>query len=377
MTSSTFPDRTREELSLSEERFRILTEISADTIWQLDRDFRITSIGNTDQAMRGFSPEEVIGASFFSIMSSESGEEVRRICLERFGEGTGGIRTASCLCEVQLKHKDGSHFLAEIIFKPLPNGEDEITGYVGVIRNTNERRKFEKELLAEKHKLMKTLSISDGYQAQLQEFNNRIKGMVQDEERSRLYRDLHDGAGQSLYGVCLHLKMLADGKGGYDDPKPLAAQLAREVADVAAELRDIAHQLRPSYLKEIPLDKAIERRCDMLGRRGVPVKVVCKGDFVSLPHEISDNFYRIAQEAVANAARHAGARQITVSLTNSGNMVQLVVADDGSGMQETARTTSGMGQRIMRERANLIGAILNISSSSSSGTRISVTRENV
>jgi signal transduction histidine kinase len=119
--------------------------------------------------------------------------------------------------------------------------------------------------LAENYRVLlrrfhKTLAISDRYQAQLQELNNRIKGMVREEERSRLYRDLHDGAGQSLYAVCLHLQLLANGHEEYADPRPLAAQLAREVADIAAELREIAHQLRPTYLNEITLDKAIAER---------------------------------------------------------------------------------------------------------------------
>lgn len=238
-------------------------------------------------------------------------------------------------------------------------------------RTIAKRKQAEKELRAEKQKLLKTLTISDNYQAQLQELNSRIKGMAQMEERSRLYRDLHDGAGQSLQAVCLHLKMLADGKGGYDDPKPLAAQLAREVADVASELRDIAHQLRPSYLHEISLDAAVASRCEILSRRGVPITVTSNGDFATLPHLISDNIYRISQEAIANAARHAGAGQITVNLERTENGLRLAITDDGCGISDVPRNHEGMGLRIIRERAALIGATLDISSSSS-GTAISV-----
>lgn len=225
-------------------------------------------------------------------------------------------------------------------------------------------------------RMKRIVRISDNYQSQLQELKGRFKGIVELEERSRLYRDLHDGAGQSLQAVCLHLKMLADGRGGYDDPKPLAAQLAVEVADVAAELRDIAHQLRPSYLHEITLDAAITRRCEMFGRRGVLIDVTCSGDFSSLPHVVSDNLYRIAQEAMANAARHAEAEHISVSLTRTDNVVRLLIVDDGCGMEGTPQADEGMGLRIMSERASVIGATINISSSSS-GTAISVTVEKI
>lgn len=223
-------------------------------------------------------------------------------------------------------------------------------------------------------RMKRIVRISDHYQSQLQELKARIKGVVEMEERSRLYRDLHDGAGQSLQAVRLHLKMLADGKGGYDDPRLLAAQLAQEVADVAAELHDIAHQLRPSYLLEISLDKAVVKRCDMLRRRGIPVEVTCDGDFGSLSHAVSDNFYRIAQEALANAARHAGAGLISISLTRDNNRLELVIADNGCGMEYVPGEGDGLGLRIMQERAGLIGARLEITTSAS-GTTISVTVE--
>ena len=170
--------------------------------------------------------------------------------------------------------------------------------------------------------------------------------------------------------------MLADGKGGYDDPKLLAAQLAQEVADVAAELHDIAHQLRPSYLLEISLDKAVVKRCDMLRRRGIPVEVTCSGDFGSLLPAVSDNLYRIAQEALANAARHAGARLISISLAHNNNRLELVITDNGCGMEHVPGEGDGLGMRIMQERADLIGARLEIATSAS-GTTISVTVDSV
>lgn len=225
-------------------------------------------------------------------------------------------------------------------------------------------------------RMKRIVRISDGYQSQLQELQARIKGVVEMEERSRLYRDLHDGAGQSLHAVRLHLQMLADGKGGCDDPQQLAAQLAQEVADVAAELHDIAHQLRPSYLLETSLDAAIARRCEIFRRRGVPVEFNCEGDFRPLFHEISDNFYRIAQEALANAARHSDAGLITITLTRQDNEMRLVISDDGCGMETSTVEGSGMGLRIMQERAELINASLNIASSSS-GTTITVSLETV
>lgn len=205
------------------------------------------------------------------------------------------------------------------------------------------------------------------------EEQTRIRQLVENEERSCLSRDLHDGAGQSLQAIRLHLQLLANYPKGRDDTQTIARQLITEVAEVASELRDISHQLRPSYLHETTLDAAIIRRCAMLNRRGAPVEVTSIGDFSSLSHVVSDNLYRIMQEALANALRHAAAQRIKVSLTRNADTLTLIISDDGCGIWEFA-VDDGMGLRIMKERTELIGAVLNMSSNST-GTTITVSME--
>lgn len=374
MRDITTLSQTQKELSSIDERFRTLAENLADTVWQIDWEYRFIYISNADYKMRGFKQEEVIGQTIFEIMAVDGAAEMHKIHEKRLSQEKRGCKTGSIRSEVQLKCKDGSYIWTEINSNPLRNSDGLIIGYIGSIRDISERKKIEEELFAEKNKLTEALRVSDNYLTQLQELNARIKGVVEEEERSRLCRDLHDGAGQSLHAIRLHLMMLADGKGGYGDPKQLAAQLAQEVADVAMELREIAHQLRPSYLMEIPLDRAVVSRCEMLKRRGVAVEVSCEGDFSSLPHTVIDNLYRITQEALANAARHAGADLIMVKLTHISNQIQLVISDDGCGMEGACIDNSGMGLRIMRERSALAGAKLDIASSAS-GTTITVLRD--
>lgn len=203
---------------------------------------------------------------------------------------------------------------------------------------------------------------------------NRIREQVENEERARLARELHDSAGQSLQAIRLHLRLLADGRGEGDLSLELR-DLAQAVADTAGELRDLAHQVRPSYLQEVELDTAIQDRCAMLRRRGVPVDVDCSGSFAGTPYMISDNIYRIFQEALTNAARHAATRRISVALSRTEAALRLVVSDDGCGMGE-GRSGTGLGLQIMHERAALIGADLSVMSDTT-GTTVSLTLEGI
>ena len=365
-----------EELRASEAHYRLLTEGVSDVVWKQDLENYFTYISPADERLRGYRADEVVGHHIFEQMTAEGIRVTKEKIHKRQEAEQRGIRTSLVSFEVQQRCKNGKRVWTEIFSTPERNADGIITGYHGITRDITERKIFEAKLLAEKHKLEKALQISDQYRAELQELNSRIKGVVEVEERSRLYRDLHDGAGQSLHAIGLHLKMLADGRGGYDDPKHIAAQLATEVAAVAAELRELAHQLRPTYLQEVPLDRALIQRCEMLGRRGVPINVSCSGDFTALPYTVNDNLYRIALEAMANASRHSGAREICLRLTRADNLLQLLIGDDGCGLKDQPHKEGGVGLHIMRERATLIGAEFNIDSSSS-GTLISVKLEQI
>ncbi len=206
-----------------------------------------------------------------------------------------------------------------------------------------------------------------------QEEQQRIRELVENEERSRLSRDLHDGAGQSLQAIRLHLQLLESGKMGGDAPLEMIAKLTKEVSDVATELREISHQLHPSYLHEKSLDAAISSRCEMLRHRGMPLLCEKSGDFSSLSYIVKDNLYRIMQEAVANSVRHADAGEIKVGLYRHESGLQLVVSDDGCGISENSGE-EGMGVRIMKERATMIGASLDLTSSQA-GTTVTVNLE--
>lgn len=191
---------------------------------------------------------------------------------------------------------------------------------------------------------------------------------VEERERARLARELHDGTAQALSGI----RMLLDTSLAAQDPAERCAhlQVMHEIASEAlVDVRQLAHNLHPSVLDDLGLPAAL---ASLARRSGGVVEVVEEGeDDRPLPTDVAASLYRVAQEAVGNALRHGGAPRIRVSLVRDGRSVGLVVTDDGSGFDPSS-SSAGMGLLVMRERASLLGGRCSVDSAPGRGTRVEV-----
>jgi len=194
---------------------------------------------------------------------------------------------------------------------------------------------------------------------------------AQEEERARVARDLHDEVNQSLTALVLRLEAAR-----VKAPVELAHELAetRALANKAMEeLLMLARQLRPTALDDLGLKAALAGHVKELRRRAkIAASFESQGDFSALPPDVQLVVYRVAQEALSNAAQHSGAEHVRVRLTRAGDRVELTVADDGSGFtfDQAAR---GLGIAGMHERALLVGGAVQVESRASTGTRVSLT----
>jgi len=194
---------------------------------------------------------------------------------------------------------------------------------------------------------------------------------AQEEERARVARDLHDEVNQSLTALLLRLEAAR-----VKAPVELAHELAETKAlanRAMEELLMLARQLRPTALDDLGLHAALAGHVKELGRRGkVNATFESSGDFSGLPTDVQLVVYRVAQEAMSNAAQHSGAERVDVKLARQGDRVELTVADDGSGFtfDQAAR---GLGIAGMRERALLVGGDMQVESRLDSGTRVRLT----
>jgi two-component system, NarL family, sensor histidine kinase UhpB len=191
---------------------------------------------------------------------------------------------------------------------------------------------------------------------------------AQEAERRRIAQELHDQIGQNLTAVVLELKRVrARIDSGESEALADAQELARETLE---EVRRISYELRPAALDDLGLASALRSLCDGIAKRaGLAVELDVSDRLPSLDGQIELAVYRVAQEALTNAVRHAQCRTVRVSLRPSGGGVLLRVADDGVGMDGSFPAG---GLRGMRERAVSIGALLETRSAPGRGVEVTM-----
>lgn len=195
---------------------------------------------------------------------------------------------------------------------------------------------------------------------------------AQEEERRRISRELHDDTAQTLTSLLLYAKALEQG----DAPprvRQALAELREEVARSLEGVRRLARELRPSALDDLGLVAALEGYThDFARRTGIAVRFepACGGE--RLPAQVELALYRIAQEALTNVAKHAGATRVDVGLVREPGAISLTVRDDGRGFDPSRLPSGdrGLGLFGMKERAELTGGRLTITSRPGGGSVI-------
>jgi two-component system sensor histidine kinase UhpB len=191
--------------------------------------------------------------------------------------------------------------------------------------------------------------------------------MAQEGERQRIARELHDEVGQTLTGVILQVEGLAGQIP--DELRDALDELRETVRQSADEVRTIARRLRPDVLDALGLSSALAALAAAFERQS---RVRVERDLaqaVPVSPEEELVLYRVAQEALTNVARHAGAANVLLALRRPAEGIELLVRDDGIGLPEQARDSS-QGIRGMRERALLVGARLSLDSRPGRGTTV-------
>jgi len=204
---------------------------------------------------------------------------------------------------------------------------------------------------------------------ELQAAQQRLRELAVIEERNRLARDLHDSVKQQVFAVSMQLgaarALLDEGNKAYG-PVSEAERLARQAG---AELTTLIRELRPAGLESRTLAEALQEHVTAWSRQnGIAAELKAKGA-ASIPLANEETLFRVAQEALANVARHSQARHVTVELSNRDDEILLMVDDDGVGF-DMGSIEKGIGLDSMRERLETIGGRLDISSQASRGTRI-------
>jgi len=214
------------------------------------------------------------------------------------------------------------------------------------------------------------------------QLRDRAEQTAVETERSRLARDLHDAVTQTLFSASLIAEALpAIWESDQADGRQLLGEMRRLIRSGLAEMRTLLVELRPAALVEANLGALLRQLAEATaGRKHVSIQV---DDKCVVPTDVHVAFYRIAQEALNNAIKHAHASQIKVNLrrvspasetgAESQAGVELIVSDDGRGFDPACVPPDCLGLNIMRERAQAVVARFNVQSQPGAGTRVSAT----
>jgi len=211
--------------------------------------------------------------------------------------------------------------------------------------------------------------------AQLSNLNRRLIE-AQEQERSRLARELHDDVGQQMALLALDVDRLGEAIPETEaDARRQARSLREEVTALASHVSGISHRLHSSKLDLFGLAAAARTFCtEVSSRSGVIVDFTHDNVPTTLPPDIAINLFRVLQEALSNAAKHSGASRCEVSLRGTKDDLQLAVRDEGTGFDtEAALATSGLGLVSMQERLKLVNGCVAIESKEGAGTTVRAT----
>jgi signal transduction histidine kinase len=195
---------------------------------------------------------------------------------------------------------------------------------------------------------------------------------AEEEQRGRIARELHDGLGQMMTAVNIELQVLREAAppevhARVDDVRALSAQ-------VMAEMRRIAQDLRPAILDEMGLGEAVRALVGRMSRHGqLRIELALSGALEVLPADSAIACYRLVQEALNNVLRHSGASAAKVSLERTGDHLDVEIVDDGKGIDPEAADAAGGGSGLMglEERIRAIGGSFSFGPVETGGTRLS------
>jgi len=328
-------------LRRSEERYRSLVENAKDIIYTLSTDGMFTSLNPCFETITGWSLADWVGRPFAPLVHSDDLPGA----LEFFHRVLRGETPP--IFELRVQAKSGMYIHGEFTETPLIK-DGQVVGVLGIGRDITERKRAQEAL----RRLNETL----------------------EEEAKRIAHALHDEAGQLLASVHIALEGIAR------DLAPSASRRLKAVKglldQIEAHLRQLSHELRPTILDDLGLVPALEFLSEGVSKR-TKLQVTVEGSTIGrLAAPVETALYRIVQEALNNATRHAQASRTTIRLEQNGHMIRCLISDDGIGFDVPAALNrkghTGLGLIGIRERLNAIGGAYRIISAPGQGTTLQV-----
>jgi PAS domain S-box-containing protein len=341
------------------ERFAGIVASAMDGIVSADSRQRIVLFNPAAERIFGYRQDQVLGRPL-GMLLPEPARAAHAGAVRRFGADGVTARGMGALGMVRGRRADGAEVPLEVSISRSDAGGAPV--FTAIVRDISQRLRLRREL-REAVERMRRLS--------------RRLVEAQELEQRRISAELHDRIGQNLTALGLNLQAIS--AAGMGDGAKLARCLADSSALLAATVaavRGLIAEVRPAALDEYGLFAGLRAlAADFEARAGIPVELAGADPRPRLKPAIELALYRIAQEAINNAIKHARARRIAVRLASTRRGAQLTVRDDGRGFDVAATapgTRRNWGLLLMQERAEAVGASLRVESAPGQGTRIAV-----
>ena len=378
----TFVDITRrkqveESLRESEEHYRVLFGQIDGGIAEVDLNGKFTIVNDTFCTLVGYRREQLLdGISISDVTHTSYAERSRELFGRVVREGV------PIEIEQRFVRNDNSSLWVHHSMAPILNNAGHPQAVAILAIDITQRKQVEEELLQVQNNLEARVTERTAALEREAEERQRVERAreqllerlmnVQEEERRRISRELHDSMGQELTALLMGLQTLP--------ASPESAPQIKKLRGMATELihhvQRLAWEVRPAALDNIGLEAALQQYVEEWGEQyAIPARFVQHSapDSGRLPEPIEVALYRVVQEALTNVLRHAKAKNVSVVLERNHTTVAAIIEDDGDGFDnenESGSTSQRLGLLGMQERLELVGGTLTIESSPDVGTTI-------
>ena len=317
--------------------YAALVESSDDAIIGKTLDGTVTSWNRGAEMIFGFSRAEMIGQPISLIIPEDRQDEEPGILKKlRDGESVDHFETVR-------RRKDGRLIDVSVTISPIRDPAGNIIEASKVARDITERRRLEKEIVG-----------------------------ISNREQQRIGQDLHDGLCQELAGIellCQVVESKLEAKSKAESRQ--VGEIGQHVRDAISHTRKLARGLSPVELEADGFMSALhELTVHVQKMFHVTCRLECAVPVLIRDNTSATHLYRIVQEAISNAVKHGQAKQVVVALKPDGDKISLTITDNGAGFAGGSQKGAGMGLHIMKYRADVVGATLEVRSTPGTGTTV-------
>ncbi|HEY1801534.1 MAG TPA: PAS domain-containing protein [Terriglobales bacterium] len=340
------PNNLKRALRTNEAHFFALAELASIIVWVTDEESYCNYISKCWKEYTGRNPETDLGFRWTKAIHPEDRSRVANKLIEATHQKQPFIE------EFRLRRTDGAYGWFHDHGVPLFHLDGSYAGHVGTRVDLSSYKKKAKDNPQIQFSLL----------------------LGQEAERKRIARELHDDIGQrlALLGVTLdEIKQLLPNASVSTPLRTKLKEVRESVDTLASDTHRISHNLHPSMLAHLGLVPALRRLCkEFSSQAHISVEFISKDLSVQIPQEVAIAVFRIAQECLANVAKHSNARVARVQLSQNRGSLHLVIADSGKGFDVKQAHSKGLGLISTCERTRMIGGRIEIDSAISRGTTV-------